>query len=137
MTVEERMEKLERWNRWLLAMVIGASGIAVLAGMLAAVSIALAVPRGVLAQVRARSFVLVDENGKPRAELDANNWGVWLSLDNENGETRISLSVDKDASLLGLYGAIGKGRASVCVDKDGPALGLFDENDKPIFAAGG
>jgi hypothetical protein len=58
--------------------------------------------------LRARKFVLADENGKSRASL-------W---------------VDKDGPILALVDANGKIRAMLMVDTNGPRLALADENGK-------
>ena len=57
-------------------------------------------------QVRARHFVLVDEKGKERASLVADNAGsVFLVMFDGTGKTRANLSVTNDGPSLVLYDA--------------------------------
>lgn len=48
------------------------------------------------AELRAQRFVLVDENGKPRAALGFCKAGPMLGLYEENGMLRASLGLDKN-----------------------------------------
>jgi hypothetical protein len=121
------------------------------------------VPAQVLPEVRARSFVLVDENGKPLAELGVTEAGgpavgtrlrffddngkvrLWMGFDkntgprfglyDENGNSRASLAVVKEGSALLLDDENGKPRATLGATKKGPGLSLFDENGKDIWKA--
>src|SRR5262245_21077526 len=57
-------------------------------------------------QVRARHFVLVDERGRERASLVADNAGsVFLVMFDGTGKTRANLSVTNDGPSLVLYDA--------------------------------
>ena len=129
MTVEERLEELERE----------------LAGL-----------RAELAErVVSREFVVVDNNGKTRATLtrtqdrtalrlhDPNGKGVALSvgkeeallgLQDENGKTTVCLGVGKDAVWLTLHDEKGESRATLGVTKGGPLLRLFDKKGKTSVA---
>ena len=59
-------------------------------------------------EVRARRFVLVDENGKTRATLNVDKAGPGLNLYDENEKIRASLSVMKGGPCLCLYDKLGK-----------------------------
>jgi hypothetical protein len=138
MTTEERLEKVERElaqakrrARRLVIAALACIGVLVVAwaGVLQATAQREA---HVAPKVVARSFVLVDENGKTRAVLAGVKDGPALGLYDENGKTRAWLDVGEDGPGLTLYDENGKGRAMLAVGKDGPGLlGLYDENGKP------
>jgi hypothetical protein len=121
MTTEERLENLERElavvkrrNRRLLF------GAAICLGMIFAwlffsqpglLGIAQAEgPTTAPAQdkVRARSFVVQDENGKVRATLTMNKAGPGLVLADENGKTRAVLGEGREGCSLALVDEIGR-----------------------------
>ena len=81
MTTEERMNHLERTNRR-LTMALVLVGMATIITVAAGMGPAEAVPN----VVKARSFVLVDENGKERATLSVTRFGTQLTLVDENGK---------------------------------------------------
>jgi hypothetical protein len=143
MTTEERLEKLERelsrakrHNRRVLI------GAAVCLGMIFAwtffaqpgrLGTAHAeTPTTTPAQneIRARSFILEDENGKERAALVGSKDGASLEMLDENGKVRAKMSVDKDGSMLLLSDENGKLRAGLSAHKFGAGLVLYDENGK-------
>jgi len=137
MTTEERLENMEpgarqkRRNRWLLGAILVLLGGLIAAGVFKIkITPVQAQIAGVVKKIRANSFVLEDENGKPRAGLSMTEDGPSLELYNEKGEVRVGLIVYKDAPLLTLLDENGKFRVSLAVDKDGPFLGLRDENGK-------
>ena len=118
MTIEERMEKVEitlarakRCNRLLLFVVM----LAIVLLALGAITPGIGTPTtsGTRSEgedvVRAKEFILVDENGMLRANM----------------------GVGKDGPLLALYDEKGKPRIALSVDKEGPQLTMRDENDKP------
>lgn len=86
-------------------------------------------------EIRAKRFILEDENGKTRADLSVgkNNPGLWLF--DENGKVRASLNIGKDGSGLGLSDENSKTRIVLYMGKDGPRLALFGENGKLIWKA--
>ncbi len=98
MTTEERLTQLERRNRWLTAALVLAGIAGVLAGCVAAI------PGSGESEpqecVTARRFLLVDADGKHRAELSAIKDGPALALFDENDKERIILSAWKDGPLL-------------------------------------
>src|SRR4030042_6372175 len=73
-------------------------------------------------EIRARSFILVDENGKELAALDATPSGPELWMCEENGKSRAMLTVFKGGPKLTLYDDNGKPRALLAGTKDGPGL---------------
>jgi hypothetical protein len=81
--------------------------------------------------IRAKRFIVEDENGKTRAELSINKDGPSLSLFDKNGNPRALLSAIKDGPRLELFDENGTPRAGLSALKDGPMLSLFDENGKP------
>jgi len=56
-----------------------------------------------LDKVRARSFVLVDDKGKTRAQHGMFARGPGLSLYHENGKRRAAVSVLKDRPLFSVF----------------------------------
>ena len=90
MTTEERLAKVERElgrvkrrSRWLLVAL--ALGLA-----------ALALVWALAEEVRAKRFVLVDEEGRERAALEMNADRPMLSLCDEKGQPRVALGVTAD-----------------------------------------
>ena len=80
--------------------------------------------------VKARQFLLVDENGKERAGLSMGKDGPVLVLVDENGKERAGLSMGKDGPGLALMDENEKPRAVLGMGKDGVVLSLMDENGK-------
>jgi len=146
MTIEERLEKLEkelirgrRFNRWLLA----GLGLVIVAWI---VGWAFRPGR----EVSARRFILEDNNGKLRATLQLDKDGPRLRLYDENGKTCAdlggsedgpglilnhgnnitTLTVGEDMMGLILANTNANPRASLLVGKDGPEFRLYDENGK-------
>jgi hypothetical protein len=121
MTTEERLEKVEKESaalkRQLRRLMIGGPvGLACVAILLAL----WARP----AEVQARKFVLVDENGKTRSLLAMEQFGPKLSLTDAQGKTRVELCVVKNGPVLNLSDTNGATRAGIAVLKDGPVLSL-------------
>jgi len=136
MTTEERLENLERElarakrrTRRLLAGAVLVLGIGLVVWAFGPDKTLAQVAAGGVKEVRANQFLLVDENGKPRAKLSVDKDGPWLVLADENGKDRAALGVDEDGPRLALLDANGKVRAGLAMDEDGPGLYLYDEND--------
>ena len=134
MTTDERMEKMEgqlarvRWfNRCLIACIVLSFGVWLISKTFGAETVWAG---SGAKEIRANSFILEDENGKPRAELSVGKDGPWLSLRDENGKGRVNLSVDKDGPGLWLFDEKGKNRAGLSLLKDAPHLSLYGENGK-------
>ncbi len=148
MTTEERLTRLERKNRWLtLALLF--MGVAATLVVTAGMQRTEAVPE----VVKARRFLLVDENGKERAGLGMDKDGPFLDLRDENGKERarlglakafsglvlssengsaVALAAGNDMQALTFMGENGKQRAVLMTLKDGHAgLAVLDENEKP------
>lgn len=139
MTIEERLGNMERElgrvkrrNRWLLgAILLVAGGLAVPVVLETTALRARAQAAGTAKEIRASSFVLVDENGKTRGGLVFNHNG-WPTLElwDENGLGRAALFVSKDGPGLALRDENGKNRLAMILVKDAPGLLLYDENGK-------
>ena len=134
MTTEERLEKLERdllgakrRNRWLLAAVCVGGGLCVVAWMGMGCESKVRAPG---TTIRARVFILEDENGKTRGGLAVVNDLVSLSLYDDKGNTRAAVSANKDGSAVALHDEEGERRAALGVTKGGPQLTLWDEKGK-------
>jgi len=135
MTIEERLEKLERElsranrrNRWLLAgmgLCLAIVVIACIVGLTARA--AGAAPK----EVRATNFVLEDMNGKTRASLGMDEDGVELRLKYGNGNIGAALCLHDDKMVLSLSDNNGKPRAVLGATQKGPILCLYDEREEP------
>jgi len=144
MTIEERLESMERElgrmkrrNRWLLgAILIVVGGLSAPKVFETTASLARAQTGGTVKEIRARSIVIEDENGKTRATLAANKDGSNLALYDEKGKGRAGLTVTKDGPGLTLFDINGKNRAGLAVIKDGPGLVLYDESGNARAALG-
>ena len=122
MTIEERLEKMEKKLRRSNMLLVGVVLLAVLAITLGAAS-----HKQVIA---ASAFNLVDENGKIRAALGMRNEVPGVRLFDENGRTRASLAADNNGASLALIDENNNPRACLVVFKDGPGLMLFDVDKK-------
>lgn len=125
MTVEERIEKLEselertRGRTRLAQKLVGGIAVVIVLVTMASLTRTQAVAQSsgrkkVADEIRARRFVLLDENGKTR--------GLWKVL--------------KEGPQLILFDEKGKGRAALAVSKAGPGLTLADEKGEPRIAMG-
>jgi len=135
MTTDERFEKVEgqlarvRWiNRCLIGCIVVALG---LWFILKTFGPETAWAQSGAKEIRAKRFVLEDENGKTRADLRVDKNGPSLRLCDENEKARVRLMAFKDATCLALTDENGKPRAAFVVDMDKSALMLSDENGKP------
>ena len=124
MSIEERLERLERNNHRIL--------VGLLAAILLVIGVAAAPKAGgnVFAEVRAHTFKLVDSKGRTRGLMftSEENGKASLGLSDENGNSSIFIAVDKDGTSLGLQDKNDRLRAALYVDKVGPMLNLFDES---------
>jgi len=117
MTIEKRLERLERQNRRLKHGLVGI----VLAGLSLLVMAQVAPPK-VHDVVLAKKFVLKDSNGKDRARLYNAALGPRLTFYTDRGTTPDSITADLTGGALFLYSPIAGGRAALFADKNG--LGL-------------
>ena len=136
MTTANRLEKLElaltaakRGNRRLLAVV----ALAVMGCCLVLawpVFMPSAQAQGVDAGriIRARAFIVEDENGKTRAMLNVNDSGPALIMVDAKGMPRVGLTVRNNRASLDLLDAAGEIRAMLVVLEEGPVLSIDDEN---------
>jgi hypothetical protein len=132
MTTEERFEKLERElacakrrNRVQLITMICVV-ISFLGGLYVAGT---AIGQGsVQEEVRAKNFILLDENGKVRGMLDAMENIPTLRLWDENDTLRISLGVSEDEAYLDIYDENGEIGTELNVSEGLPGLGMWDED---------
>ena len=128
MTTEERLEKLEREQaavkrhaRRLLIVFALTAGAFVLAWLLANST------RGENI-IRARGFILEDDQGRTRGKLVTDERGPSLSLYDEKGQRRVGLDATKGGAGLYLYDENGKHRAELIALSIMSSLSLYDEN---------
>lgn len=155
MTIEERLEKLEKELARAendLTCATRARG-AAKAGRFLAVSLAVLLlawvvagafaPATARAQVpggkvlRASAFLLEDEKGNARGALMVTKYGPALTLSDEKGPVRVWLGVIKSGVGLSLYDEKGHPRAALSLGRGEPALVLYNEKGKMRTALGG
>lgn len=138
MTIEERFEKLEqetgrlkRRNRWLLGAIVLIAGSLVIPILFeTTASRARAQAGGAAKDIRAKSIVIEDENGKVRAKLSVTKDKPALLLYDENEKASIILGATKEGPTLALCDNNGKVRAWLIAHKDGPLFEMYDGNEK-------
>jgi hypothetical protein len=125
-TVIERLTRLERACRWWR--IVGGSAVALftVVGLMGAVG-----RQDVeeLQEIRARAFVLIDKEGRPRVDLRvAQNDSTHLVIMDREGLARLSLNVlSHGGADLVLRDRQGQPRAALSVVPDGrPGLSLYD-----------
>lgn len=122
----QRLERLERENRRWKGLV---SVTAVICGCLLLLGATNGGAPRVADELRARSFVLVDQNGTTLAQLGQLPYGArGLGFYDEGRKARLLLSVDPNGEAsVSVYGRDGRGSAVVMVGKDGEtSLRLLD-----------
>lgn len=122
----ERMERVERRSRWLvaLAVVVALMCVAILAWQFAPLD----------SLVEARGFVLRDSNWQTRAELKVRKDDTpVLRLNNRGGRPAAVLTVRDDGAVaLRLYDTAEQERAEIRLDQHGtPVFSLTGANGKP------
>jgi len=138
LTVEQRVEELEqelhRTNRRIRFLSVGLAscfGIGLTAWILR--------PHAVLAQnstppstreVRANRFVLEDEKGRARAELQMHDDGPRLAMIDKTGVVRLALHAGENGVGLGLFNEKGRGVAGLAITKDATGLSIMDREGK-------
>lgn len=91
---------------------------------------------GVSEVVRAKSFVLVDSEGKTRGLFNTNKDGVALVLIDSEGKARGLFSTDKDGVALAIRDSEGNRRGLFGTDDKGePRLALFDLDGRAVWKA--
>jgi len=122
-TLIKRLEKLERQNQRLRR-----AACAALAVVTAFVMIGQAPASRTVSGNR---FVLLDAQGRTRAELGLKDGSPGLVLLDANEKVQAALVVSPSGPGLGLFDASGHGRAALTLTAEGPILSLRDANDKP------
>ena len=82
------------------------------------------------AQIVARSFVLVDANGRTRAELGLYPFGPALRLFDKAGTPRVDLNIVGNMPGLDLYDKVGTPCVTLDIARDVPGLALYDKAGK-------
>ena len=130
MTLEERVEKLERSaRRWRAA--------AVALGLLGLAGAAQNAPD----TIKARHFEVVDERGKPAATLGSADGLTQLALYDRAGHARIRLSIDRSqTALVGVRGAPPGPRSDILLIADTrnpPEIVVYYKEQKQVVKAPG
>ena len=120
MTVEARLARLERANRWIkwgVAALVVTTGVIMLFGR---------EETATFPDLEVRSLTLKDEKGLPRARLRVENGRAMLSLCDGAGEDRLVLASERNCGLH-LNDADGTLRSSLALSVNGdPSLVLWD-----------
>jgi hypothetical protein len=129
----ERLERVERSVRRYRA-ALGIAGLLLAVGLLStsgffATGHARA-STSAPAQIVARSFVLVDANGRTRAKLWIDPRGPALALYDKAENPRVGLYVAEHGPTLQLDDKAGKARVGLYVAEHGPTLQLYDKAEK-------
>jgi len=127
-SVLERLETLEKQNRRLKR-----AGLVVMVLAGATLLIGQAKPQ-VQWKVEAERFVLMDANGKLRAELGMAGHGPHLAFYDAEGTRRAVLGIAQKGPGLFFLDTTQKRRVAMGVVEKGPVLLFFDENRKTIFS---
>jgi len=156
-SIEERLVRSERTSRHYRSVLAG-MGIAILAGTITWGVAGATGCAHATKVIRADRFVLVDANGKTRAELGMSKDGPGLWLYDENGNVRTMLEVregkgagltlvddncragarldvNKDGAGLVMCDVYGKTRVGLMALDVGPGLALYDQQGKAIWRA--
>lgn len=119
MTIEERLDRVEKQNRWMrgvLALVLVITGAVVLIGATEPIS----------EVVKARKFAVANKDGKSLVtigELRGGKYGV-LALWNDKGKLLASIGPDKDgaAGMINTYNSEGTELVRIGVTNDGEGV---------------
>jgi len=120
-----RLERLERENRRLKV-----GGVAVVSVVGALFLMGQAVVPNISDEVRTRTLVIVDDEGRKRAVLSSDKDGVTLSLADEAGTWRVVLGTSEEGGSLTLQDRIGKTRARLGALSSKAGLDLLDQAAK-------
>ena len=145
MTTEERLERVERElveakaqatrakrrTQWLLVALGLALGAWAFAGTFGPNTAGAQGGAAAVNEVRARSFVLIDEKDEVRARLSIFDGGPMLAMSDEKGHLRAILGILKDGPKLNLFDEKAVTRAVLAVVPDGSGLVLHDDKGKP------
>ena len=133
MTTEQRLERLERENRWMRR--IGAAGVAVAAAVfLIGQGKDKELPDLVVGSLAVKKLTVKDKDGKERAALfTAADGSPYLTFSEKNGTSRVMLSAHGPAGLT-LYGKDGKTGARLATRPGGASyLTLYDAKGNVIW----
>jgi hypothetical protein len=132
MTIEERLERIERQNVYLRV----GLGLVLLAGV-ALLVMGQAAPSGTVDEVRARRFALVDENGTERASLQAGKDDLLFLITDALGHHRVLLQMTRDSTRLAFVGNNQKPQVALSLVEGVPTFRLFDAQGTVRAVLGG
>jgi hypothetical protein len=124
MSVEERVQRLEKSNRRLK---VGMLSLGIAATCIAVLGAAAPTPKAVTAE----KFVLLDEAGNERAELSSNSKAAALQLLNVNGSRAAVVTAGSEGNAIFLADTAGQTREAMMVGKDsGARLSIIRNNQQ-------
>ena len=100
MTMEERVDRLERRNRQLLVAVVAMVGVGVLALFVAGRMATAQAGVETVDELRTKKLVIVDDDGQGRAALVVSEDGPGLFLLDVKGKPRVALTVGEDGGAF-------------------------------------
>ncbi len=140
MTIEQRIERLEKQNRRLKAAfgvsVIGVAGLFIMGQ--SAPTTSPSAPLFLPERVRAKRFEVINDAGKPVVTLMSWDQGGWIETRDNQGHRLFDVSATDDGhGLLSTYNKEGNETVSLGGVKDGTGLQVvFDGRGAKLLAAG-
>jgi hypothetical protein len=132
MTIEERLEKLEKEYKGTKRKNLALTIVALLAITMGVIGVASSKP---INKIHANEFILEDEKGRMRALLGMVEGEPGLSLFDEKNKLRAFFNLSNGEPRLALVDENGKPRAAMVMNNGKPVLALSDENDNAIWSA--
>lgn len=149
MTVEQRLERLERRNAALAAQNLGMKRAGLAGGVLAGAALLMGQagagnqdPAGGKARdLKATSITLVDAAGQTRIELGVDKDGAGLDIRDARGKTRVAIGEGTveglgEGSGVWVFDEKERPRVGLGIGKNGSGLIVLDENGKPVAGEG-
>ena len=137
MSIEQRIERLERRNRQLVVVLGVIVGVGVLAVFVSCEAATDSAGVKALKELHLERLVIVDHMARPRIELSA--WATadqaFLWMYDTKGIQRASLSVNEYSPVLSMSDADGKTRVMFGAFSDGPRQVFLDSTGNHVWAA--
>ena len=127
MTTDTRIESLESQVRTLKRMLFGVFGLVVVGGLLAATSL-----QGVPDVVKAKSFEVVNDEGKPVVLIDSGAYGGSWRIDNNEGKPVAQIFSRAEGVVVAVSNKEGKPVVGINASASGGVLGVFDKDRKIV-----
>ena len=133
-SLEERVERLERRNTWLLAVAVGMAALAVIVWK--GEDLLHPEPRTVgisATTIQARGFALLDEDGQSRAVLKLLDHGPTLGFMDSEGSLRLAVGLEDDDGAITVFDATGQPRLGLGTTDKGTGLSILDADGQVVW----